>query len=94
MTDQELAAIEDRAEAATPGPWSWHGKAVIKPGDLGEYEDIVCGEGGTPYGIKNAVDGQFIAHSRQDIPALIARVRQLESEIEEMGENLHGWGGY
>lgn len=25
MTDEDLKAIEDRAAAATPGPWEWYG---------------------------------------------------------------------
>jgi ABC-type molybdenum transport system ATPase subunit/photorepair protein PhrA len=66
----DLDAIERRANAATKGPWT--------VSDLG---NVVAGKYLVSLGNwwhKNREDMVFIAHAREDIPALIARVRELE----------------
>ena len=97
MTDDELKAIEARAEAATPGPWkTW------------EHYDIPCGN---PYCTVDGCredhasgqwfiegplfddridqhrlpkeDADFIAASRQDIPALIAALRDSQKQFSD-----------
>ena len=90
----DLTAIEARAKAATPGPW-W-----TRP-DYGcdnacvywnsDRPDVINGstestliydEGG-----HSVADAEFIAHAREDIPALIAEVRRLEGELHVDPEN-------
>jgi hypothetical protein len=68
-----LDEIEARANAATPGPW----------------EHKVCS--GSIYGAGTLIaqgawpnSGPFIAAARTDVPALIARVRELETGCERM----------
>ena len=85
MTDAELTAIQKRAEAATPGPWIAHpweddpeccagieaasGTEIVKT-DCGIYPPEMP-------------DAEFIAHAREDIPALVAEVRRLRAEAAE-----------
>jgi hypothetical protein len=89
-----LDEIERRANAATPGPWTYHegcgyvevppcGAIEFKPGWERSvhflarvHNNHVEGEDGLGF------DGAFIAHARTDVPALIARVRELEAECE------------
>jgi hypothetical protein len=87
ITDSELDAMGARAEAATPGPWE-----TIHKYDGGLYSDHVVSPdrrcianinahpnfGGKPYKAKEIAE--FIAHSREDIPRLIAEVRRLREE--------------
>jgi hypothetical protein len=88
MSDDELAAIEARANAATPGPW----REVAESGDwwiehtnddTREWE-YVCSAGlidpqAGPW--KRQEDIDFVVAARTDIPALVAEVRRLR-EIE------------
>jgi hypothetical protein len=63
MTDEELNAIETRANAAQPAPWT---PLKVKSDE---------------YSILDA-DCEFIAHAREDVPALVAEVRQLQATIK------------
>jgi len=84
MTDDELAAIEARCEKATAGPWEDAGHTVIQ--SVNPWDDVIpsevsCGAwclGGTPKPVRES-DRAFIAHARQDIPALLAEVRRLKA---------------
>lgn len=80
MTEEELKAIEERANAATPGPWSVEYKNAHGP-EIGSYRYAV--------GIHPALedwqtptteDSEFIAHAREDVPKLVAEVRRLRHE--------------
>jgi hypothetical protein len=83
MTDKPLTAgecqeIEKRAEAATPGPWSTQKPAyedgwpqgIVIGGTVGRQ--TIYGPLGGSY---PANDQKFIAHSRTDVPALLASYR-------------------
>lgn len=85
MTDAELQAIENRATAATPGPW----QATGLPYNGTDEPCILTAQGlyiaQTVYDMQSqteehAVDADtmFIASARTDIPALIAEVRRLQ----------------
>ena len=89
-----LDEIEARVNAATPGPWTYDegcGYVEVPPCGVIEFKpgwersvhflarvhnDHVEGEDGLGF------DGAFIASARTDVPALIARVRELEAECE------------
>ena len=91
----DLDEIERRANAATPGPWTYHdgcgyvevppcGAIEFKPGWERSvhflarvHNNHVEGEDGLGF------DGAFIAHARTDVPALIARVRELEERLSD-----------
>jgi hypothetical protein len=88
----DLAAIEARVGAATEGPWECSLVGIDAPVD--EYvvqtealADVVCRlnpaeefiEGPTASPL---ADAEFIAHARTDVPALVARVRELEEHAD------------
>lgn len=79
---RELEPIKKRAAAASPGPWSHIGQAL---GD-----DAVIDADGNPVATASTVypecvvpldgaDADFIAHAREDVPALIAENERLRN---------------
>ena len=96
MTPREFAAIEARANAASAGPWESDGdysRAEISQ-TAGDWATIVgteeVGSGHLRENvlILSAADSQFIAHAREDIPALLAAVRERDNTIARVRE-LH-----
>lgn len=84
MTDAELTAIEARCAAATDGPWRVCNHA-------GGYLGIQCNtrygyvaECGDQLDEQHHENATFIAHARTDIPALLAEVRRLRTENEQI----------
>lgn len=74
----DLAAIRARAQAATPGPWvrqEWPPTQIDVADGVLIYDDN---------NLKDA-DAAFIAHARQDIPALCDRVEALERMLSHTG---------
>lgn len=88
LTPSELQ-IEARAKAATPGPWSWEYNGICGPESLFSNKDRVvinfcCSD---CLGVDNRVneqDANFIAHSREDIPALLATLRAERAKRAEL----------
>lgn len=87
MTEDELKQIEERAAAATPGPWfAKHG--VIKwyvyslDEDLGFSLQEFHPDDGRDWATGETA--AFIAASRQDIPALVAEVRRLREALAKV----------
>ena len=94
MTPEDLKAIEDRCNKATPGPWRacqegtcscsqvWSQSADVPVAEIirGEW-----GDPGFPYGkIPEKVaenNSLFIAHAREDVPQLIEYIKDLETQI-------------
>jgi hypothetical protein len=90
VSDAELAAIEARVQAASPGPWrSW-----IEGRDHYGGDDVVSTASGEFYFYvrtyledrpieenrrQSTADQDFIAHARDDLPRLIAEVRRLRA---------------
>ena len=74
MTEQELDRLEALAAAATAGPWYRAGYSVRN----GHQEDDVIAsvEGPSP---AYMYDGEFIAASREAVPALVAAVRERDA---------------
>lgn len=91
-----LDEIEARVDAATPGKWHYDhggwtprvhscrpkreegGGAVLPKGeafDLAECNSVFLSK------TQNQKNARFIAHVREDVPALIARVRELEAQL-------------
>jgi hypothetical protein len=81
----DLDEIERRANAATPGR-EWERRIEESScGECGEYSEYVQYFCAGPYcETEDAArkDAAFIAHARTDVPALVARVRELEAECE------------
>jgi len=74
MTENELNEIEARANAATPGKW--------KHVDMRRHQ-IIC-EDKYIGGIEDYENANFITHAREDIPELVAEVRQLKKSNEKV----------
>lgn len=85
MTDAELAAIEARLKAATPGPWTRDGVAA-----RGEWVVVLAnGERvATMYEMaepnSDARNGDLIAHAPTDLAALVEEVRRLKAENDKL----------
>lgn len=95
MTPEELEAIKARAEAATPGPWFYDpdndvrteaGSIYETHGAFGRYKTDCLTSGNGSY--FNHSDGEFIAHARQDVPALVAEVEKLRGEVDRLSHAL------
>jgi hypothetical protein len=88
MTALDLNAIKARAEAATPGPWAagTDAYAELHPWELSisrQYPLIEMDTNG-----QGGHDAQFIAHAREDVPALIAEVEMLRTIIADVAEKF------
>lgn len=95
LTDERLADIEARCQAATPGPWQTDSDSCClygtdEPGMLGTWlMTSLGGPDGTPQ------DGAFIAAARADVPDLVAEVRRLRAFIEGlMGDECTAFDNY
>lgn len=77
ISEQELQEIEARERAATEGPWVYMGDSGgICWGEIrscANFNHITD----TPAGDERDNDMEFIAHAREDIPKLIAVVREI-----------------
>jgi hypothetical protein len=78
LTNEELAAIRERAEKATPGDWAYYenDNVVVTLHPDYQYAMEIAEEIGTGF------DAEFIAASRSDIPKLLAHIEALEAELE------------
>lgn len=91
LTTQRVAEIESRHRAATPGPWRsmvegrdhFAGESFIRTGadddrgpDLSLTWDPLPGED------QRCADQDFVAHARQDVPALAAEIRRLRDLLD------------
>lgn len=80
MTEEQLAAIKARAEAATPGPWQ-----RVTPYGIG----VESGNGPVPLKVAWAAqenDAAFISAAREDVPALLAEVERLRAAVGRLRE--------
>lgn len=89
MTDADLAEIEARADAATPGPWRVDDK---RPPECNIRHE---GPGWPICGMWSLSDNRpenatFIAHARSDVKDLVAEVRRLQGAIETLRARLCG----
>lgn len=82
MTEDELAAIEDRCNAAPPPPWVVYGEQYLwsdddrNGGRIAILDNVDFGEDA------RRDTGTFITAARDDIPALIAAVRAAQAQSE------------
>lgn len=94
MNAEQLSAIKERAAKAMPGPW-YRGESYeqMYPGYYVASEAnglIVLAE---EEGILRDEDVQFIAHAREDVPALVAEVERLQSIIIARDIEYRLWQG-
>lgn len=83
LTTEALEAIRKRAEAATEGPWEIEESRYEAHWNVGHPADFfsasLCPEN----------DAEFIAHSREDIPALLAEVVRLREAVVVITEGMY-----
>lgn len=88
LSEEEIAEIEKRANAATPGPWYTQATGETYAGF--SVESLICATApgkynrvyaNPPGGSFPGADQSFIANARQDIPRLIATIRAYEAKI-------------
>ena len=83
MTAPDYDAIAARAEAATPGPWdALFGGPGFEPRSWWMSYDDPEREGSTFDWQQITADAEFVNNARTDVPALLARCRDLEAENE------------
>jgi hypothetical protein len=88
----DVDAIRRRAEKATPGPWV-HDTAKNDEHDT-SAPDLVVGPApdyATLMLIQPRIgqeyrDASFVAHAREDIPALLTEVTRLRNALEELAD--------
>lgn len=90
LTQEQLAAIERRAEAATKGPWEWYNGCSYWrlgiAGDQSKHDAVI-----RPYTADDRHpelecgehNRGFIAEARTDIPRLLAHIRELEARVHK-----------
>ena len=86
----DLEVIKTRAEAATPGPWNWDtdwlrqgteqegGEVVMRVEVVGEPDETEAQL------VILTRDATFIAHAREDVPALLAEVERLRADNRQL----------
>jgi hypothetical protein len=74
ISTEMLSQIEQRCAAATQGPW----KSLVEGRDHGSGDSFIK-TGGSDIYLSGAslADLDFIAHARQDVPALVQELRAL-----------------
>jgi len=77
MTERDLDELERLERAATPGPWF-----EVKMGTVWLSVPMMAG-------ILAGSDAAFIASARNALPALIARVRELEVAAKKASEFMN-----
>lgn len=84
LTEERLVEIRGREKAASDGPWAVQDKGAIP---------LIYGPDGERVAkvIDHQEDAAFIAHAREDIPALLDEVERLRAENEQLKEIA--WNG-
>jgi hypothetical protein len=89
LTDEELAAIEARANAAMSGPWKKRSQRY-QATRVTAGREVVCLAGRSAdvvFGRRMHDETmEFIAHARRDIPRLLAEVRRLRAMLTSTDE--------
>ena len=101
-SELDLAAIEAREKAATPGPWSAdptgsvcadvdlrsdaRGETILP--QVGPMEVAECYRSESPGERGN--NAEFIAHARTDVPSLLAKVAELQGRVDELTGQVEG----
>jgi len=86
MSEIDLAAIRARSDAATPGPWrAFHHATEAEVSYVGADGHAVAE-------VRHVADAEFIAHARTDVPALLARIAELEADLSDAHHEGFGVG--
>jgi hypothetical protein len=103
LTQEQIEEIRKRAETTTPGPWevgaevdgmySGLNTVVRTTNPPTEWTSRIVSVGQTRRHIKGDAENNvaFIANARQDIPALLAHIAELEKQVAEDEEVKFGY---
>lgn len=81
-TELDLKAIQARVDAASKEPW--HVKGLLIEGPAGTIADLYFLPGSEGEYAEADADAEFIAHARADVPALLAKVAELQGRVDEL----------
>ena len=85
MKQEELQVIKDRYEKAASGPWEFRDDnegTEYRPFWVVSENNADSGEWLAEIHVGSELDAEFIAHARQDVPALIEEVERLREALE------------
>ena len=101
-----LKEIQDRADAATEGPWSSHAfgysgegepSSIVVHHDKFNWQAVRDGEfvASMPrWDAQESDDAEFIAHARADVPRLVEALRRVLDQVTEWrDESFSFFGG-
>ncbi len=84
LTNEQLEAIRKRAEAATKGATpEWYVDEDYKDTVRDAWSGALIA-----HSIPTEADAEFIAHAREDVPALLSLVAQQQAEIERLRNTI------
>jgi hypothetical protein len=75
----DLAAIRARCDAAAPGRWEAYRVNTIRP-----LYGVGAGDVALTQDLHTWPDAAFIAHARQDVPALLAELARLQQHADRL----------
>jgi len=79
--EKRIATIEIRARRADPGPWRWETEGAVFQASVRLFH------AGPAINRLHEFNAEFVAEAREDIPWLVARVKQLEGALRELKES-------
>ncbi len=86
LTDEKLAEMQARCDAATPGPWIYDEFQLTIDIDLDPLPENTVAQ--IDELRDHAPDGEFIAHARTDLPQVLADNERLRAEVERLKVEL------
>lgn len=88
LTDDELAAIEARAAAATPGEWHFYPADPLDRAEVFVREPLtLVAQCPRAHGHGDA-NAAFIARARTDVVALLAEIRRLRAGLTMLAHEV------
>lgn len=85
MDDKRLEDIYQRARAATKGPWLLDEQTTPQRRQVSSkpagYVSVCVLESHFRHDPRLVIDGEFIAHAREDVIELVAEVRRLRAAL-------------
>jgi hypothetical protein len=95
MDEATLVAIETRARAVTSGPWTVREERQPVGDGLGERWPVVvtlAGKVVAAFLTGRRAEAEFVAQAREDVLALVARIRDLETTVRLLENDLQEVG--
>lgn len=88
MAELDLDALQKLADAATVGPWRVDDEDYAEAIYGGDDSAVVAGGrwGGEASVFNETSDARYIVAACNQVPDLIARVRELEAEVRHLRE--------